>query len=146
MFYLGAPPKLFGGPPFGGPLQKSGGPPHIWGPRGPPKKSKNKRKLRGAPKKITYAWGGSPPPKPPRGGFEPKKLSWDDQSTGYLIFCPFRATFKFTWDKSLEMDIKAFTLKNVLFLILWGVFKENLPFFRGGVFIVLWPQKLRFGP
>ena len=59
-------------------------------------------------------------------------MIWDDQSTGYLIFCPFRATFKFTWDKSLDMDIKAFTLKNVLFLILWGFFKENLPFFRGG--------------
>ena len=55
-----------------------------------------------------------------------------NQSTGYLIFSPFRASFKFTGDKYLEMDIKAFTLKNVLFLIFWGVFKENLPFFFGG--------------
>ena len=77
-------------------------------------------------------WGGLRPPKPPRGGFEPKKMIWDDQSTSYLIFWPYRAIFKFTWDKSLEMYIKAFTLKNVLFLIFWGVFKENLPFFRGG--------------
>ena len=30
------------------------------------------------------------------------------------------------------MDVKAFTLKNVLFLIFGGFFKENLPFFRGG--------------
>ena len=28
--------------------------------------------------------------------------------------------------------MKAFTLKNVLFVIFWGVFKENLPFFTGG--------------
>ena len=35
------------------------------------------------------------------------------------------------------MDIKAFTLKNVLFLIFLGVFKENLPFFRGGVYSVV---------
>ena len=40
------------------------------------------------------------------------------------------------------MDIKAFTLKNVLFLIFWGVFKENLPFFRGagGVYSVVAPK------
>ena len=43
------------------------------------------------------------------------------------------------------MDIKAFTLKNDLFLIFWGVFKENLPFLRGGVYIVV-ALKLRFGP
>ena len=30
------------------------------------------------------------------------------------------------------MDIKAFTLKNVLFLIFGGVFMENLSFFFGG--------------
>ena len=29
------PPKKVGGPPFGGPLEKSGGPLSIWGPRGP---------------------------------------------------------------------------------------------------------------
>ena len=42
----------------------------------------------------------------------------------------------------LEMDIKAFTLKNVLFLIFWGVFKENLPFFRDGrgVYSVVAPK------
>ena len=39
------------------------------------------------------------------------------------------------------MDIKEFTLKNVLFLILWGVFKENLTFFSGGgVYSVVAPK------
>ena len=38
------------------------------------------------------------------------------------------------------MDIKAFTLKNVLFLIFGGVFMENLPFFRGGVYSVVAPK------
>ena len=42
----------------------------------------------------------------------------------------------------LQMDIKASTLKNDLFLIFWGVFKENLPFFRGagGVYSVVAPK------
>ena len=61
-----------------------------------------------------HVGGAPPPPNPPVGGVEPKKLIWDDQSTGYLILSLFRAPFKFT-DKSLEMDIKAFTLKNGFF-------------------------------
>ena len=59
---------------------------------------------------------------------------------------PCRATFKFTWDKSLEIDIKAFTLKNVLFLIFGEFSRKISPFLGGWVFIVLWPQKLRCGP
>ena len=53
-----------------------------------------------------------------------------------------RQVVKFIWDKSLEMDIKAFTLKNVLFLIFWRVFKGNPPFFLGGgsVFSVVAPK------
>ena len=54
----GDPPKFFGGPPFGGPPQKYGGPLLFWGPRGPSKNSKTKRKPRGAPKKITYGLRG----------------------------------------------------------------------------------------
>ena len=56
----GDPPKFFGGPPFGGPPQKYGGPLLFWGPRGPSKNYKTKRKPSGAPKKITCA--SIPPP------------------------------------------------------------------------------------